>query len=281
MAAETGRQVGGGGDLEGRVALVTGAARRQGIGRATALRLAGRGARVACVDVGRAPAHAPDFGVGSVAELDETVELIRASGGTAIVIQADVVDVEQMEAAAERTRDELGPVWACCAIAGGVGFGNGIVPLLELTEAAWDWSVDVNLKGVWTTARACVPHMVEGGDGGRLVTVTSAAGLRGARNFGAYATAKAGVVALTRSFAIELGRWGITANSVAPGMIETQASQPVRERLEQRGRLGDFGARSPSSASARPRTSPAPSRSCAAATPPSSPATCSTSPAAR
>lgn len=224
-------------ELEGRVAFVTGAARRQGIGRATALRLAAEGARVACVDIGRPPDHALDHGVGSLAELDETVELIRHAGGTAIAIEADVVDLAEMEAAAARTRAELGPVWACCAIAGGVGFSNGIVPLLQLTEPSWDWSIDVNLKGAWSTARACVPQMIATGGGGRLVTVTSAAGIRGARNFGAYAAAKAGVVALTRSFALELGKWGITANSVAPGMIETQASQPVRERLAERGQL--------------------------------------------
>jgi meso-butanediol dehydrogenase/(S,S)-butanediol dehydrogenase/diacetyl reductase len=232
--------VSGGRDLDGRVALVTGAARRQGIGRATALRLAARGAAVACLDVGRPPAHAADHGVGTLEELDETVELVRASGSAGIAVAADVSDVTQMIEAAARTRAELGPVWACCAIAGGVGFGNGIVPLLELTEAEWDWSVDVNLKGVWATARACVPHMVEAGQGGRVVTVTSAAGLRGARNFGAYAAAKAGVIALTRSFALELGRWSITANSVAPGMIETQASQPVREHLAAREGLDEM-----------------------------------------
>ncbi len=226
--------------LEGRVALVTGAARPGGIGRATALRLARLGAAVACVDVGRPPDHAPDHGVGSLDDLHETVDLVQSLGARAIGVVADVSDVAQIDAAAARAHADLGPVWACCAIAGGVGFGNGIVPLLDLPEPAWDWAVDVNLKGVWATARACVPQMIAAGVGGRLITITSAAGLRGARHFGAYAAAKAGVIALTRSFALELGRWGITANSVAPGMIDTQASQPVRERLAARDRLDEY-----------------------------------------
>ena len=94
--------------------------------------------------------------------------------------------------------------------------------------------LDVNLKGTWITVKSCVPQMIEAGLPGRVVTVSSAAGIRGARNFGAYSAAKAGVVALTRTFAIELGRRGITVNAVVPGMIETQASQPVREHLDPR-----------------------------------------------
>ena len=222
--------------IAGRVALVTGAARQGSIGRATALRLAAEGAKVACLDIGRAPEHAPDHGVGSVKELEETVQLVRDAGGEATAVTADISRADQVAAAVERTRDELGPITLCCALAGGVGFGNGIAPLTELSEAEWDWALDVNLKGTWITVKACVPDMRAAG-GGRIVTVSSAAGVRGGRNFGAYAAAKAGVIVLTQTFAVELGRYGITANTVVPGMIETQASQPVRERLAERNAL--------------------------------------------
>ena len=90
--------------IAGRIALVTGAARASSIGRATALRLAAEGAKVACLDVGQRPDHAPDHGVGSLAELDETVALIRERGGEAIAICADVTNVDEIEGAVERVR---------------------------------------------------------------------------------------------------------------------------------------------------------------------------------
>lgn len=145
-----------------------------------------------------------------------------------------------MVAAAERTAAELGPVWARRAIARGVGFGNGIIPLLDLNEAAWNWSIDVNLKGVWTTANACVPQMISTSDGGRLVTVSSAAGLRGARKLGAYAAAKAGVIALTARLPSSSVGGGSPPTRSPRGMIETQASQPVRDHAAARGRLDDM-----------------------------------------
>lgn len=226
--------------IDGRVAFVTGAARRGGMGRATAIRLAREGADLACVDIARAPEHAPEHGVGSRDELAELVREIEGLGRRAIAIQADVTDLPAMLEAAGRTRDELGRLDFCCALAGGVGFGNGISPLLTLAEEQWDWVLDVNLKGTWITARACAEQMIAGGRGGRIVTTSSAAGLRGSKGFGAYSAAKAGVIVLTQTLALELGRHGITANAVTPGMVRTQASQPVRDRLEERGRLDEL-----------------------------------------
>ncbi len=226
--------------IEGRVALVTGAARPQSIGRAVALRLGEAGAAVACLDIDKRPSHAPDYPMGTLSELDETVAMIEAAGGAALAVRADITDIETMTAAVASVRDVLGPISVCCAVAGGVGFGNGITPLRQLSEAEWDWNVDVNLKGTWVTVNACIDQMLESGRDGRIVTVASAAGLRGAKNFGAYAAAKAGVIALTRSYAIELGQHGITANTVAPGMIATQATDPVRSRLADHGRLDDL-----------------------------------------
>lgn len=234
--------------IEGRVALVTGAGRRGSIGRATALRLAEDGADVACLDLGRAPAHAPDYGVGSDDELDELVGEIRDIGRQAIGITADATDWKEMHDAVDRASDELGSIGICCAMAGGVGFGNGIAPLLRLTEDEWDWVVDVNLKGTWITARAAATSMITAGSGGRIVTVASSAalaGVNGATGMAAYAAAKAGVIVLTQNLASELGRFGINVNAISPGMIRTQASQPVRERLESRGHLTEWLAHLP------------------------------------
>jgi NAD(P)-dependent dehydrogenase (short-subunit alcohol dehydrogenase family) len=223
-----------------RVALVTGAARPRGIGRATALRLAADGADVACVDLGRAPDHAPDHGVGTIDDLDDVAAEVRALGRNAMAIRADASRPDEMEAAVQRTVAELGRIDICAAMVGGVGFGNGITSLLRLTEAEWDWVVDVNLKSAWATAAAAGRAMVAAGNGGRIVTVASAAGLtaaNGTSGMAAYAAAKAGVIVLTQNLARELGPHGITVNSVTPGMIMTDASEPVRQRLDARGRL--------------------------------------------
>jgi 3-oxoacyl-[acyl-carrier protein] reductase len=229
--------------IEGKVALVTGAARRHSIGRATALRLAEDGADIACLDIARAPEHAPDHGVGTPDELDEVVAEVQKLGRRAIAIKADVTDWDQMHAAVAQTVNELGRIDFCCAIAGGVGFGNGIIPLMKLSEKEWDWVIDVNLKGTWITARAAAEALIAAGTGGRIVTVASAAGLPGANGttgMASYAAAKAGVVVLTQNLASELGRFGINVNAISPGMVHTQASQPVREKLESRGQLDNW-----------------------------------------
>ncbi|GAA4994879.1 3-oxoacyl-[acyl-carrier-protein] reductase [Yinghuangia aomiensis] len=226
-------------ELSGKVALVTGAARRGGIGRTTALLFADLGADVACLDVARAPWHAPGHGVGSPDELAELVAEIEAKGRRAIAVTADVTQAAQVDAAVDRTVRELGRLDICCAMAGGVGFGNGIAPLLSLDEPSWDWVIDVNLKGAWLTAAAAGRAMVAAGRGGRIVTIASSAALIGANGstgMGAYAAAKAGVITLTQTLAAELGPHGITVNAVSPGMIGTQASAPVREHFERSGR---------------------------------------------
>lgn len=229
--------------IDGRVALVTGAARRQGIGRAVARRLAEEGADVACLDVAGPPAHAPGYGTGSASELAEVVAEVRALGRRGLALEADVTDVGGMAEALDQVEAGLGPVSLCCATAGGVGFGNGIGPLLRLSEAEWDWVVDVNLKGTWITATGAARQMIAAGSGGRIVTFASSVALPGANGrtgMGAYAAAKAGVISLTEHLAAELGRHGIRVNAVTPGMVATQASQPVRDRLEARDELDSW-----------------------------------------
>ncbi|HZQ85553.1 MAG TPA: SDR family NAD(P)-dependent oxidoreductase [Acidimicrobiales bacterium] len=207
--------------IEGRVALVTGAARRRGIGRATALRLASEGADVACLDIARPYTEFPGYGVASADELDEVVAEVEKLGRRAVGVRADVSSWDEVHAAVAEAADKLGGIDLCANVAGGAGFGMGAGPTLMITEAEWDKVLDVNLKGTWMVSRACAEKMIAGGRGGRIVNVSSQAGKRGFPTLGAYCAAKAGVILLTQVMATELGPLGITVNAVCPGTVDT------------------------------------------------------------
>ena len=207
--------------LEGKVALVTGAARRRGIGRATALRLAREGADLACLDIGRRYEDFPQYELASADELDEVVEEIRGLGRRAVAVRADVSSWDEVHAAVGEAHAELGAIDLCANVAGGAAFGMGAGPLLQIGEAEWDRVIDVNLKGTWMVSRACAEKMIAGGRGGRIVNVSSQAGKRGFPMLGSYCAAKAGVILLTQVLATELGPMGITVNAVCPGTVDT------------------------------------------------------------
>jgi NAD(P)-dependent dehydrogenase (short-subunit alcohol dehydrogenase family) len=207
--------------IAGKVALVTGAARRRGIGRAVALRLAREGADVACLDIARPYADFPGYGVAGGDELAEVVREIEGLGRRALALRADVSSWDAVHAAVAQAHDTLGPVDLCCNVAGGAGPGMGAGPLLLIAENEWDRVLDVNLKGTWMVARACAERMVGAGRGGRIVNVSSQAGKRGFPLLGAYCAAKAGVILLTQVLAQELGPAGITVNAVCPGTVDT------------------------------------------------------------
>jgi NAD(P)-dependent dehydrogenase (short-subunit alcohol dehydrogenase family) len=207
--------------ITGKVALVTGAARRRGIGRATAMRLAREGADVACLDIARPWEGFPDHGVATADELEEVVSDIVALGRRAVAVRADVSKADEVEAAVGAAVDELGRVDLVANVAGGAGLGAGAGPLLMLSEAEWDAVVDVNLKGTWLVSRACASRMLAQGGGGRIVNVSSQAGKRPFPMLGAYCAAKAGVILMTQVMATELGPVGITVNAVCPGTVDT------------------------------------------------------------
>ncbi|WP_448639015.1 3-oxoacyl-ACP reductase FabG [Geodermatophilus sp. URMC 63] len=193
-----------------RVAIVTGAAR--GIGAATAQRLAADGFAVAVLDL--------DEG-----NTKETVAAIEAAGGTALGVGADVSDAEQVQAAVDRIAAELGPPVVLVNNAG-VTRDN---MLFKMTEVDWDVVMNVHLRGAFLMARACQKYMVEAG-WGRVVSLssTSALGNRGQAN---YSTAKAGLQGFTKTLAIELGKFGVTANAIAPGFIQTEMTKATAERM--------------------------------------------------
>jgi NAD(P)-dependent dehydrogenase (short-subunit alcohol dehydrogenase family) len=212
--------------LAGKVALVTGAARPRSIGRATAVRLAAEGARVACLDIARPYDDLPDHAVASADDLDGLVAELRAAGADAVAVRADVRDEAAVTAAVAEACDALGPVQLLANVAGGSGAGFGAAPLLAVPKHEFEQVLAVNLTGTWLVSRACAERMIEHGEGGRIVNVSSQAGKLGWPLLGAYSAAKAGVIGLTQVMAKEWAPSGITVNAVCPGTVDTDLLNP-------------------------------------------------------
>jgi NAD(P)-dependent dehydrogenase (short-subunit alcohol dehydrogenase family) len=207
--------------FEGSVALVTGAARPRGIGRATAVALARGGADVACLDIARPYADAPFHGTGSSDDLDALAAELREHDVRAMTVQADISDEAAVEAAVARATEELGTVTLVANVAGGSGPGFGLGPLLNVPADEFRRVLDVNVVGTWLVSKACATRMVAAGSGGRICNVSSQAGKRAFAFLGPYCAAKAGVIVLTQTMATELGPQGIAVNAVCPGTVDT------------------------------------------------------------
>jgi len=193
-----------------RTAIVTGAAR--GIGAATARRLAADGYAVAVLDL-------------DAASCADTVAAIEADGGRAIAVGANVADSTAVAEAVTRVADELG---APTILVNNAGILRDNL-LFKMTDDDWDAVLAVHLRGAFLMTRAVQAHQVEA-KWGRIVNLssTSALGNRGQAN---YAAAKAGMQGFTKTLAIELGRYNVTANSVAPGFIATDMLRQTAERM--------------------------------------------------
>jgi NAD(P)-dependent dehydrogenase (short-subunit alcohol dehydrogenase family) len=207
--------------IAGKIALVTGAARPRGIGRATALRLAREGADIVCLDIARPYDEFPGHATATSDDLDDTVAEIKALGRVALAVRADVSSWTEVHAAIERVENEFGTIQLVANVAGGAGFGMGAGPLLHVPEREFEQVIDVNLKGTWIVCRAAAQRMIAAGLPGRIVNVSSQAGKRPFPMLGAYGAAKAGVIALTQVLALELASQNITANAVCPGTVDT------------------------------------------------------------
>jgi 3-oxoacyl-[acyl-carrier protein] reductase len=193
-----------------RVAVVTGAAR--GIGAATALRLARDGHAVAVLDLDEAACAG-------------TVDAITAAGGRALAVGVDVSRADQVEAAVARVAEELG---APTILVNNAGIIRDNL-IFKMTEDDWDAVINVHLRGSFLMTRAVQAHM-SAEKYGRIVNLSSssAQGNRGQAN---YSAAKAGLQGFTKTLAIELGRFGVTANAVAPGFIQTDMTAATAERI--------------------------------------------------
>src|SRR5262249_5265759 len=199
--------------LKGRVALVTGAAHGQG--RATALALAREGAHVAALDVAR-PLEYPGYALGTPDDLETLAGECRQLGVECLTFVADVRDDKTVTAAVEETVRRLGHIDVLFNNAGICGYGLAH----ELTEAAWDAMVDINLKGAWVVARRVIPHMI-GRKSGVILNNSSVAGLRGMARLSHYAASKWGLVGLPKSWAIELAPYNVRVVSLHPTGVNT------------------------------------------------------------
>jgi len=193
-----------------RVAVVTGAAR--GIGAGTAKRLAADGFAVAVLDLREGDSGA-------------TVDAIRQAGGTALAVGADVSDTDQVKAAVDRIAEQLGGPAILVNNAGVIRDNM----LFKMTDDDWDTVLGIHLRGSFLMSRACQKYMVDA-KWGRIVNLSSSSAL-GNRGQANYSAAKAGLQGFTKTLAIELGQFGITANAVAPGFIATDMTAATAARM--------------------------------------------------
>ena len=209
MAAPTGT-------LQGRVALITGAARGQG--RAHAARLANEGADIIAIDICGPASDTITYPAATPEELNETVRAVKTAGRNILARKVDIRDGDALHEVVADGIEQFARLDIVIANAGVLSWGR----LWELTDEHWDTVVDVNLSGTWRTLRAAVPAMIEADNGGSIIIVSSAAGLKATPGNGHYSAAKHGLVGLANALALEVGEFGIRVNSIHPYSVDTQ-----------------------------------------------------------
>ena len=207
------------GRVAGKVAFITGAARGQG--RSHAIRLAQEGADIIAVDICEDVPGIPYPGA-TEADLAETVKQVEALDRRVVAAKADVRDYAGLKAALDDGVAELGRLDIVSANA---GIGSSPVPAWEMDDSIWQTMIDINLTGVWHTAKAAIPHLIEGGRGGSIILTSSAAGLQAYQSIAHYVSAKHGVVGLMRTLALELAPYFIRVNSIHPTQVDTPMIQ--------------------------------------------------------
>ena len=208
-------------DLSGKVALVTGAGRQRGLGRAIALRLAQDGADVIVSafprDPSTFPEHEQEMGwKGS----QSTVEEIEAMGRRAVAADCDVTDKASVEAMVQKGLDALGHIDVLVNNAG-VPSDAGSANILDMEDDLWYSTMDINVNGVYLVTKAVGRHMRDAGNGGSIIMISSLAGRRGLADYGAYCASKFALTGMTQQLALELARFGIRTNCIAPGSHST------------------------------------------------------------
>ena len=227
------------GQLRNKVAVVTGAAR--GIGRAVSVAFAREGANIIGLDI-CAPVD-PRSGVepSTQEDLEETGRLVRMAGRPWLGIKLDQRDLPALRAAGVRAEREFGGI--------DILFGNAGIqsfhPLLEMEDADWHITVDVNLTGTANAVRAFAPYIVKRG-GGRIILTSSTQGQHGTKFGSSYSVSKWGIIGLMKSAALELGRYNITVNALIPGLIDT----PLTRHKERYAQVLETAGQSPAGLSA-------------------------------
>ncbi|MFA1551834.1 mycofactocin-coupled SDR family oxidoreductase [Actinomadura chokoriensis] len=204
------------GRMAGKVAFITGAARGQG--RSHAVRLAEEGADIIAVDIcANIDTVTPYYPLATEEELAETVAQVEALGRRIVARKADVRDLDGLQKAFDDGLAELGRIDTVVANAGIATYGKA----WELTAEQWRDMIDVNLTGVFHTARVAIPAMIEAGRGGSIMFTSSIGGLKGVQHVAHYVAAKHGLVGLMRTLANELGPHSIRVNTVHPTNVDT------------------------------------------------------------
>ncbi len=201
-------------ELQGKVALVTGAAR--GIGRAIAVALARAGCDVAVSDIGRARDGATPYALASSDDLDVTARAVVDDRREALALPADVTSAAEVGRLMAAVEEHFGGLDILIANAGIIA----AAPVAAMDEAQWDRIFAVNVKGVFLCARAAIPLLAKRGEG-RIVNVASVAGKTGRGGLAAYCASKAAVISLTQALAEELGPMNVAVNALCPGYIRT------------------------------------------------------------
>ena len=216
-------------DLSGQTAIVTGAG--QGMGRGIASRLADAGANV--VVAGR-----------TLSKCEQVAAVIRDSGGEAVAVACDVTSLEDLDKTVAQAMKAFGRIDILVNNAGGM---HPFTPFVDVTPETWQGTIDRNMKGTYFLTQKCVRTMIATGRGGRIVNIASTAAFKPDYQLAAYNSAKAGMVVMTRSLAVELAPHKILVNTVAPGPIHTDntaaiyADPQIAKMVKQRVPLGGPG----------------------------------------
>ena len=205
-------------NLNGKVALVTGAGGKNGIGRAIATRLAKEGADVAVNDINEHP-YTTDQG--NWQGLSDLVREIEAMGRRAISVVADVGDAGQVQQMVDQTVAHFGKIDILVNNAGTIA-GKDRVPVVDLTEEDWDRVQRVNVKGVFLCSQAVARHLIAQGTGGKIINMSSVTGKRGSARFAAYSASKFAVIGFTQCLAQELAPYQVNVNAICPGLVDTE-----------------------------------------------------------
>lgn len=209
------------GELDGKVAIITGAGRMKSIGRATAEALARLGADVVVTGTGRDPSTFPEYErEAGWHDIHSTAEGIRAMGRRALPLVVDVTDEAQVQRMVDRALEEFGRI---DILVNNAAFARGPdrVSIVELDAAIFRRVVDIKVLGTFLCSRAVVKVLLEQGQGGKIINISSTAGKRGSPNTLAYNAANFAIVGMTQSMARELGPHGINVNCVCPGAVDT------------------------------------------------------------
>jgi len=232
-------------NLNGKVALVTGAGGKYGIGRAIATRLAKEGADVAVNDMTEHP-YAADQAEWQ--GLPDVVGEIEAMGRRAISVVADVADAVQVKEMVDQTVAHFGKIDILVNNAGTLA-GKDRVPVVDLAEEDWDRVQRVNVKGVFLCSQAVARHLITQGTGGKIINMSSVTGKRGSARFAAYSASKFAVIGFTQSLACELAPYQVNVNAICPGLVDTErfghlASVLMPENLSADEQLAEYARRS-------------------------------------